>query len=111
MNMEASYGLRPSQIHVSLDRENLDCEIRLAENMCSDVKSIRGTVGILLALCKSNRKIDPSDLSGLLTILSETLDGTEDWAEGVCRFLRCLTPIQEPHGGDVHERTGMHLIS
>lgn len=111
MNMEVSHAPQPHQVHIGLAKEELDCERRLAQAICNDVQSIRGTVGILLALCKGNRKIDPADLNGLLTILDETLDGTEDWAHGVRIFLERLTPASAfVRCADGNDNAGLRIV-
>lgn len=111
MSMETSQQRQSYQVQIGLERERLDSELAYAGAICSDLHSIRGTVGLLLALCKGGRKIDPEHLSGVLELLDGTLDGTEDSANGLRRFLECLAPAHDLQGAAGDGEAGLHLVS
>lgn len=111
MNMKTSQERQPYQVQIGLAGEKLDSEIRLAQTIHNNLQSIRGTVGILLALCKGNRKIDPTNLSCVLEMLDWTLDESEDLASGLHKFLEDLTPVPDfEQGYDGQGKAGLRII-
>ena len=111
MGTRTSQQRQSYQVQIGLDAEQQDSELRNACTICDDLHSIRSTVGLLLDLCKANRKIDPVNLSGVLTMLGEKLDGTEDSANGLRRLIECLAPTPDlQQGAEENDHAGLPLV-
>lgn len=111
MGMGQSQQRQSYQVPIGLTVEQLDSELIRVAGICEDLHSIRGTVGLLLDLCKANRKIDPVNLSGVIAILGEKLDGTEDLANGLRRLVECLAPTPAfQQGAEENDHAGLHLV-
>ncbi|QOJ35587.1 MAG: hypothetical protein HRU82_11830 [Nitrospira sp.] len=109
--MGTSQQAKSYQVQIGLTDGQLDGEMGDVCTLCDDLQSIHGTVRILLALCKGGRKIDPVNLSGLLQMLDEKLDGTEDLANGLRKLIECLTPTAAlRQGADGNGNAGLHLV-